>query len=179
MSAGQPSIWKALAVLIGMAATLRALDAVMVWTTGVPRGVLVCASLDEAEQRTGVKLSELGRLAQEYALVGDAIRATASPAAAVSVGLRARRAPVQHLTVYRSAGGAIPERLRTPLPAFHEIRVPIVGDVTGELRAEAFPDGSVWQDMEWSDTRGRTALRFDGQTVQLLRIARRLAMEPR
>lgn len=178
MSAGQPRIWKALAVLIGVAATLRALDALMVWTTGVPRGVLVCASLDEAEQRTGLELSQLNRLAQDFSVVGGTIRTTASPVA-VSVGLRARHAPVQHLTVYRSAATAIPERLRPPMPAFHEIRVPIAGGLTAELRAESFPDGSVWQDMEWSDRRGRTALRFDGQTVQLLRVARQLAVETR
>jgi hypothetical protein len=179
MSAGRPRIWKTLAVLIGVAAALRALDAVMVWTTGVPRGVLVCDSLADAETRTGLDLAGLSGLAQDFALVDGAMRATTSPVRAVMVSLRARHAPVQHLVVYRSAGAAIPERLRPPWPAFHEIKVPIVDGLSAELRAESFPDGSVWQDMEWSDRRGRTALRYDGPTVQLMRVARRLAAETR
>ena len=164
-----------LAVLIGMAAALRAIDTMMVWASGVPRGVLVCASLDDAEGRTGLRLVGVRSLLGDFTVQDGGIRATVRPVAAISVGLRAVQPPVQHLTVFRSAGDEIPERLRPPLPAFHQIKVTLDTGVVAELRAESLPDGSVRQDMEWVDARGRTALRFDGHTVDLLSVARRLA----
>jgi hypothetical protein len=65
------------------------------------------------------------------------------------------------------------------LPSFHEITVPIQPGRTGSLKAERQSDGSVWQDLEWSDDTGTTALRWSGRTVELLRLARRLVEDRR
>jgi hypothetical protein len=175
MSAGQPKLWKVLAVLVAMAAGLRGFDTVLVWASGVPRGVIVCTSLRDAEARTKLDLTGITRLDDELVLLENGIRVTTRPVAAVSVRLRTRQPPTAQLSVFRSAGAPIPEALRPPLPAFHQIKVSLADGIPAELRAESFPDGTVWQDIEWTDGHGRTALRFDGHTVDLLRAARRLA----
>jgi hypothetical protein len=79
------------------------------------------------------------------------------------------------LTLMRSRGGGIPATLRPPLPSFHEIAVPLGPGLSASLKAERQADGSVWQDLEWSDGAVTTALRFNGRTVELLRLARQLA----
>ena len=81
------------------------------------------------------------------------------------------------LTLFRSRGGDIPSTLRTPLPSFHEIAVPLGPGLSASLKAQRQADGSVWQDLEWSDGGVTTALRFKGRTVELLRLARQLAQD--
>ncbi len=162
-----------LAVLAGMALALRAGDAMSGWIAGVPRGVHLCANVEEAEARTGRHLGAIRRVLGGYAIATDGIRATARPVPALAIAMQDREG--NQLTLFRSRGGAIPTSLRPSLPSFHEIAVPIQAGRTGSLKAERQSDGSVWQDLEWSDDSGRTALRWNGRTVELLRVARQLA----
>ncbi len=161
-----------LAVLAGAALALRALDAIPGWVSGLPRGVHLCANVAEAEARTGLDLRAIRQGLGDYALAADGIRAAARPVPAVAVTLQSRKGT---LTFFRSRGATIPATLRPPLASFHEIAVPIEPGRMASLKAESQADGTVWQDMEWSDRTGRTALRFQGRTVELLRLARRLA----
>jgi hypothetical protein len=167
-----------LAALAGMALALRAGDAMSGWIAGVPRGVHVCASLQEAETRTGLQLGAVRRALGGYAVAANGIRATARPIQALAISMRGGEGANQ-LTLFQSRGGAIPLSLRAPLPSFHEITVPIQPGRTGSLKAERQSDGSVWQDLEWSDDTGTTALRWSGRTVELLRLARRLVEDRR
>ena len=163
--------WAMLVVLAGMAIALRAGDAVPGWICGVPRGVHVCTSIDEAEARTGLRLGKLRDGLAGYALTSDGIRATASPVPAVVIALRGGEG---NLTFFSSRGAEIPTTLRSPLPSFHEISIALLPGLSASLKAERQSDGSVWQDLEWTDRAGRTALRFNGRTVELLRVARQL-----
>jgi hypothetical protein len=164
--------WTTLAVLAGMAIVLRASDAIPGWISGVPRGVYVCASVDEAEARTGLRLGMIREGLGGYTFIADGIRATARPIPAVAIAMQGGEGK---LTLLRSRGGEIPTTLRPPLPSFHEIAVPLGPGLSASLKAERQSDGSVWQDLEWADSKGSTALRFNGRTVELLRVARQLA----
>jgi hypothetical protein len=164
------------AVLAGTALALRAGDAVSGWIVGVPRGVHLCAGLPEAEARTGLHTGDVRRILRGYRVAADGIRATAKPVPAFAIAMRSGDGG-SALTLFRSRG-AVPATLRPPLPSFHEITVPIAHGRTGLLRAERQSDGAVWQDLEWSDGTERTALRFDGRTVELLRVARLLVGDP-
>jgi hypothetical protein len=168
--------WTTLAVLAGMAVVLRASDAIPGWICRVPRGVHVCASVDEAEARTGLRLGKIREGLAGYALTTGGIRATARPIPAVAIAMRGGEGK---LTFLRSRGGEIPTTLRPPLPSFHEIAVPLGPGLSASLKAERQNDGSVWQDLEWTDGTGSTALRFDGRTVELVRVARQLVEDAR
>ena len=159
-------------VLGGTALVLRTADAIPGWLAGVPPGVRLCASLAEAEARTGLRLDP--NLFAAYEPVADGIRVTAKPEPAAAVTMQWRQDRRIRLTLFRARGKEIPAALRAPLPSFHEIAVPLEKGHSASLKAEALPDGSVWQDMEWASALGATALRFNGRTVELLRVARRM-----
>jgi hypothetical protein len=167
--AGQ--VGRTLTVLAAMALVLRAGDAIPGWISSVPRGVHLCASVAEAEARTGLHLDKLRQLGRPVAAGG--IRTTASPIPAVAIAMQAVDGGSQ-LTLFHSRGGEIPATLRPPLPSFHTLAVSLQPGLSASLKAERQADGSVWQDLEWSDGTTRTALRFDGRTVELLRLARQL-----
>ena len=174
-SAGKgQAAWRTLAVLAGAALALRAGDAIPGWISDLPRGVHLCASVDEAEARTGLRLGKLHEGLPGHALIAGGIRTTARPVPAVALAMLAGDGKSQ-LTLLRSRGGAIPATLRPPLPSFHQIAVPLGPGLSASLKAERQADGSVWQDLEWSDGTITTALRFNGRTVELLRLARQLA----
>jgi len=166
--------WTILAVLGGTALVLRAADALPGLVSAVPRGMHVCTTLAEAEARTGLHLDGLHTaLGDGYATV-DRIATVAKPAPAVSVTLRPANAAHGEVTYFRTTGGEIPSLLRSPLPAFHVIEVELGSGRTASLRAATTDDDTVCQDLEWSEGRGRAALRTHGRTVDLLRLARRL-----
>ena len=161
--------WKTLVVLAGVALALRAADAIPGWISGVPRGVHLCASVAEAEARTGLHLDKIGLAGR----AAGSICATTRPVPAVSVVMQGDDDTGQ-LTFFRSRGGSIPATLRTPQPSFHEIAVSLKPGLSASLKAERQADGSVWQDLEWSEGAVTTALRWNGRTVELLRLARQL-----
>jgi hypothetical protein len=130
--------------------------------------------VDEAEARTGLHLGQLREGLGGYALTASGIRATARPIPAIAIAMQDGEGKNQ-LTLFRSRGAAIPSTLRLPLPSFHEIAVPLGPGLSASLKAERQTDGSVWQDLEWSNGAMTTALRFNGRTVEMLRLARRLA----
>jgi len=163
-----------MAVLASVALALRAGDAIPGWISDLPRGVHLCASVDEAEARTGLHLGKLHQGLAGHALMAGGIRASARPVPAVAVTMQAGDGKSQ-LTLFRSRGGAIPATLRPPRTSFHEITVPLGPGRSASLKAERQADGSVWQDLEWSEGTTNTALRFNGRTVELLRLARQLA----
>jgi hypothetical protein len=167
------AVWTTLVVLAGAALALRAGDAIPGWISAVPRGVHLCASLDEAEARTGLHLGKMREGLAGYALMAGGIRTSARPMPSIAVASQSGDGRSQ-LTLFHSQG-AIPTTLRPPLPSFHEIPVPLGPGMTASLKAKNLTDGSVWQDLEWSDGSGHTALRFNGRTVDLLRLARQLA----
>ncbi len=161
----------AVAVFAGAALGLRALDAIPSWLSGLPRGVHACATLDEAEARTGVPL----RVAE--GLAGwrpTEVRATARPIAAIAVTLRAPGPSETKAVLYRSLGPSIPTSLCTPLASFHAISVSLEKGRTAMLKAEVLPSGGVVQELEWSDGRAHTVLRFSGRTIELLGLAKLL-----
>jgi hypothetical protein len=163
-----------LAVLASVALALRAGDAIPGWVSDLPRGVHLCASINEAEARTGLHLDKLHEAVAGHALIAGGIRASARPFPAVALALQADDGTSQ-LTLFRSRGPAIPATIRAPLPSFHEIAVPLRPGLSASLKAERQADGSVWQDLEWSEGTTSTALRFNGRTVELLRLARQIA----
>jgi len=137
------------------------------------RGVHLCTSVDEAEARTGLHAGRVHAGLPGHALIAGGIRATARPIPAVAVAMQGNDGR-SHLTFFRSRGSNIPSTLREPLPSFHEIVVPLGPSLFASLKAERQDDGSVWQDLEWSKDAVTTALRFNGRTVELLRLARQL-----
>lgn len=168
--------WTTLAVLAGMALALRAGDAISGWVRGVPRGVHLCTSVAEAEARTGLSLGQFGQGLPGYAFTTGGIRTTTSPVRAVAVQARAGQ---DQVTLLRSSDGEIPLVLRPPLPAFHELTIPLAAGRTATLRAARQADGSVWQDLEWPDGVGKIALRGNGRTVELIRLAKQVSEELR
>ncbi len=163
-------------VLGGTALVLRTADAIPAWLAGIPSGVRLCANLAEAEARTGLRLFPdlFPDLFAAYEPLAGGIRVTAKPEPAASVAMQWRQDRRIRLTLFRARGKEIPAALRVPLPSFHEIAVPLEKGYSASLKAEALPDGSVWQDMEWAGASGATVLRFNGRTVELLRVARRM-----
>jgi hypothetical protein len=161
-------------VLAGVALALRAGDALPGWISSVPRGVHLCASVDEAQARTGLDLDKVRDGLGSYAFAASSIRTTARPIPALAITMPGGEGKNQ-LTLFRSRGSAIPPTLRPPLPSFHEIVVPIKPGLSASLKAEKQHDGSVWQDLEWRDGIDTIALRFNGRTVELLRLAKQLA----
>jgi hypothetical protein len=161
-----------LGVLAASALGLRTLDALPGWLSGVPRGVHVCASLDEAQARTGVQLGALRSVLTGWRPV--TVRVTLHPIPAVAVTLL-RDHDGADLVLYRSRGGGVPTGLRPALAAFHAITVPLVQGRTAILRAEVRPTGGVLQELEWTTGGQHTVMRFAGRTVELLRLARLLA----
>lgn len=170
----RPATWRTLAVLASVALALRAGDFIPGWISDLPRGVHLCASMSEAEARTGLHLGKLHEALAGYALIAGGIRTTARSFPAVAMAMQAGDGTSQ-LTLFRSRGGAIPATLRPPQPMFHQITVPLRPGLSASLKAERQADGSVWQDLEWSEGTTSTALRFNGRTVELLRLARQIA----
>jgi hypothetical protein len=170
--------WATLAVLAGAALALRAGDAIPGWIAGVPRGVSACASIVEAEARSGLRLGNARGALDGYAPITGGIRATARPIPAIAIAMQGGEG-LHPLTLFQSRGGEIPATLRAPLPSFHEIVVPLLPGLSASLKAGSQTDGSVWQDLEWADSTNHTALRFNGRTVELLRLARQLAEDAR
>lgn len=168
-----------LAALGATALALRTADAIPGWITSVPSGVRLCASLDEAEARTALRLAPIHDLFSEYEPLADGIRVTSRPEPGVAVAMRWRQDSHIHLSLFLSRHGGIPTALRVPLPSFHEIAIPIEKGRSASLKAEALPDGSVWQDIEWANGSGSAALRSNGRTVELLRLARRMVEDAR
>jgi hypothetical protein len=166
------TVGRTLAVLAAAALVLRAGDAIPGWLTSMPRGVRHCASVALAEARTGLHLGKLRDGLAGYVLTAGGIRASARPIRAVAITMGRGDAGTQ-LTFYRSRGGEIPATLRPSLPTFHSLMVQLRPGLSASLRAERQSDGSVWQDLEWSNGTTRTALRFNGRTVELLRLATR------
>jgi hypothetical protein len=165
--------WTTLAVLAGTALVLRTADMIPGWLAGVPRGVHLCASLEEAEARTGIGIRGTRKILDSNTFAISEIRTTAKPVQAVALIMRDARGTNQ-LTLFRSRGGGIPDTLRPPQPAFNEITVALRPGQMTALRAARKDDGSVWQDLEWSDSQGNTALRYNGRTVELLHLAKQL-----
>jgi hypothetical protein len=161
--------WRTLVVLAGAALALRATDAIPGWISGVPRGVHLCKDVREAEARTGLRLDRIGRTGR----TARSLRTTSTPIPAVAVVLQGGDDKSQ-LVLFRSRGGSIPTTLRPPQPSFHEIAVSLRPGLSASLKAERQADGAVWQDLEWTEGAITTALRFDGRTVELLRLARQL-----
>jgi len=160
-------------VLTGVVLALRAGDAIPGWIAGVPHGVHLCASVDAAEARTGLHVGKVRQGLAGYISIAGGIRTTTRPIPAVAVSMQRGDGKGQ-LTLFRSRGGEIPSALRKPLPLFHEISVSLRPGLSASLKAERQNDGSVWQDLEWSEGSITTALRFDGRTVELLRLARQV-----
>jgi hypothetical protein len=129
--------------------------------------------VEEAQARTGLDLGKVRDSLGDYAFTTSGIRTTARPIPAVAIVMQGGEGKSQ-LTLFRSRGGAIPTTLRQPLPSFHEIAIPLKPGLSASLSAERQHDGSVWQDVEWRDGTGNTALRFNGRTVELLRLAKQL-----
>jgi hypothetical protein len=160
-----------LGVLVASALGLRTLDALPGWLSGLPRGVHVCANLDEAQASTGVQLGAFRSVLTGWRPV--TVRVTLHPIPAVAVTLRDHEEA--DLVLYRSRGGGVPTGLRPALTAFHAITVPLVQGRTAVLRAEVRPTGGVLQELEWTTGGQHTVMRFAGRTVELLRLARLLA----
>lgn len=153
--------------LAGLA--LRGVDAVPGAVLGLPRGVIQCASVGEAEARLGAKLTLPQGLAEAFVWPPREIRYALRPVPALALRLEAREGAVS-LTIYRSRGTAIPERLRPPGRAFHSLEVRVKGRAA-LLTTLTLADGQVWQDLEWMEAGGRAGLRFQGPTVELIRLA--------
>jgi hypothetical protein len=163
------------AVLLGAAAALRAGDALPGILTGVPRGVVVCTALSEATALTGLRL-QLPPALSVYQPIFRGIRATRAPQAALAVTMHDPTGNT--LAVFRSAFSSIDRRLFQPLFPFHEIAIQVAGR-PAMLRASNQPGGPAVQDLEWIANGTRTVLRFDGPTLELLRIADQMArLEP-
>jgi hypothetical protein len=171
MTTGGRAGWATLFSLFAVALALRAADALSGRLTGVPKGVHACRSLDEAGGLTGLDLGALRAALADGDLVTERILRLRR--SAVAVTLRPTQGAATRLSYFRSAG-PVPGLLRPPLPAFHAIEVPLNPGRTATLHAASLGDGSVWQDLEWFEGTGRAALRGQGRTVDLLRLARRL-----
>jgi hypothetical protein len=133
--------WTVLAVLGGTALALRAADAIPGYLASVPRGVHVCASLAEAESRTGLHLEAVWRGLAPYRPVAGEIRTMARPAPTIAVSLRRGDTTAPILTFFRSRSGRIPTALRPALPAFNEIEVSLAPGQVAALRAAPQADG--------------------------------------
>ncbi len=153
--------------LAGLA--LRGVDAVPGAVLGLPRGVILCASVEEAEARWGTRVGLPTGLAEAFVWPPREIRYALRPVPALALRLEAREG-AGSLTIYRSRGPAIPERLRPPGRAFHSLEVRVKGRAA-LLTTLTLGDGRVWQDLEWTEAGGRTGLRFQGPTVELVRLA--------
>lgn len=172
------SMGATLAVLGAMALALRAADAFPGWVVGIPAGVRQCGSLEQAAARTALPIERTSTLASAgYRVATDGIRITTKPLRAVAVAMQRGAGVPNVLTLFHSQGGPIPQTLRAPLHAFHEISVPLQPGCTAILKAEVLPDGSVWQDLEWQMGPDHFVLRFQGRTVELLGLARGLAKD--
>ena len=122
-------------VFLAAALALRGVDAIPSWFSGLPRTVRACATLEEAEELTGVELGAVWSAFRGWHPV--AIRATRRPVAAIAVTLRNPVEAETELAVYRSLDDRVPESLCPPLPSFHAINVPLPKGRTATLKAEA------------------------------------------
>lgn len=156
--------------VVGLAGlVLRAVDAVPGAILDLPRGVILCASVQEAEARWGTRVGLPAGLAEAFVWPAREIRYAGRPVPALALRLEAREGTAS-LTIYRSRGTVIPERLRPPGRAFHSLEVRVKGRAA-LLTSLTLADGRVWQDLEWTEAGGRTGLRFQGPTVELIRLA--------
>lgn len=100
------------------------------------------------------------------------IRYSMRPVRAVALRMEPREDTLS-LTLYRSRGAVIPVGLRPPGRVFHSLEVRVKGR-PALLTTLTLADNQVWQDLEWTAGAGRTAIRFQGPTVQLLGLAQAL-----
>jgi hypothetical protein len=171
------AIATALLVLTGAAAVLRLMDAVPGWLVGLPRGVHACASFEQAQAETGLRIAFLRSLPDWHPVT---LRATTRPVPAIAATLRPVRPGLGvagELVFYRSRGGAIPDRLRTPLATFHTVEVDLPRGHKAILAAELLPGGGTLQELAWSEANQSTVMRFGGRTVDLLGLARLIVDE--
>ncbi len=156
--------------VVGLAGlALRGADALPGAVLGLPRGVILCASVEEVEARWGARLVLPAALADAFVWPPREIRYALRPVPALALRLEAREGAAS-LTIYRSRGAAIPERLRPPGRAFHSLELRVKGRAA-LLTTLTLADGRVWQDLEWTEAGGRAGLRFQGPTVELVRLA--------
>jgi hypothetical protein len=167
------AIATALLVLTGAAAVLRLVDAVPGWLVGLPRGVHACASFEQAQAETGLRIAFLRSLPDWHPVT---LRATTRPVPAIAATLR-RPGVAGELVFYRSRGDAIPDRLRTPLATFHTVEVDLPRGHKAILAAELLPGGGTLQELAWSEADQSTVMRFGGRTVDLLGLARLIVDE--
>jgi hypothetical protein len=151
---------------------LCGLEAVPGAVLALPRGVSQAASLGEAERRLDMKLTPPAGWSGSVRWPPQEIRYTVRPVRAVSLRMEPREDAV-NLTLYRSQGNFIPDRLRPPGRVFHSLEV-WVKSRPALLTTLTLADNQVWQDLEWTEGAGRTAMRFQGPTVQLLGLAQAL-----
>lgn len=151
---------------------LSGLEAVPGAVLGLPRGVSLAASLGEAERRLDTKLTPPPGWSGSFGWPPREIRYSLRPVRAVALRMEPREGAV-NLTLYRSQGTVIPDRLRPPGRVFHSLEVWVKGR-PALLTTLTLADNQVWQDLEWTEGAGRTAIRFQGPTVQLLGLAEAL-----
>jgi hypothetical protein len=158
------------AILTLLAGLLRMADAVPGWVTGIPRGVVAAATLDEAQSISGISVGLPAP--SEFVTTPRGIRASRPPSAGLALTAR-RPSDGRNLSLYRLSTTDA-ERLYRPLFPFHEIAIKVAGR-PAQLRASRLPDGSVVEEVEWQENSLRTILRFDGSTLELLALAQGLA----
>ena len=163
-------ILQILAILTLLAGLLRTADAVPGWVTGIPRGVVVAATLDEARSISGISVGVSAL--SDFVTAPRGIRVSRPPSAGLALTAR-RLSDGRSLSLYRLST-ADPAPLYRPLFPFHEIAIKVAGR-PAQLRACRLPDGLVVEEVEWRENSLRTILRFDGPTLELLALAQKLA----
>ncbi|MGD0835146.1 MAG: hypothetical protein ABSB49_00710 [Polyangia bacterium] len=166
-----PGLVGTVLVLAGAALALRILDAVPGWLLGIPRGVHVSTSLEEAEARSGLALGSVGRLAGWQ--ITDS-RVTVRPVHAVAISLRRAGTHGMDLVLYQGGVGGVPAVLCPPLGSFNSLDVRLAAGLVATLKAELGPGGSVVEELAWWQGSRLTVIRSVGSTVELLGFAKQL-----
>ncbi len=165
-----------IALVLGLAAVLLwGVDRLPGVLLGLPRGARSARSLLEAESRLGVKVRvpEAFRAAVDWPPARIATLRRGGPALAMTT--RSRESG-RSLSIFWVWGPRVPESLRPAGQTLHVVPLKLAGR-PASVRT-CLDDGSrTLQDLEWAEEGLRVALRFEGPTLELIRLGESLAAE--
>ncbi len=183
MAARATEVARALLTLLlvtgAAAGMLAGLDAVPGWIEGEPRGVRRARSIDDAERRLRARITLPAYFPDTLRWPPSSVRLIAGVPATVALTFEARGGGAALLFVQTLGGeGPVPPRLLPEAAVLQRGRLSL-GDHEATLSRVIGDDGEVWNELDWTQSGARFAMRGKGSLEDLVRMARSVHREAR
>lgn len=162
----------ALIVSGGMAAVLRAVDALPGILLGEPRGIVRHASVEAAEKTLGTKVLLPAYFPDSLRWPPSSVRSGRVPAPGLGLQFTGREGGRERLFVFETlpAGSEFPTSLVPEASAYYTIPVR-VGDATGVFRSVRMASAGSFSEVEFRKEGRKILIRYAGTGDELMKIA--------